>query len=101
MTAKKPMTQSFVPELDGTEEIGPYGIQFFQEMIGMLRWSTQLGITDILHELLLISQYQASPREGRMGEILHIFTFLDGKPRLNLYMNSEIPHLDYSLHNDP
>ena len=40
MTAKTPMTQSFVPELDGTEELGPYGIQFFKEVIGMLRWAT-------------------------------------------------------------
>ena len=49
MTAKKPMTQSFVPELDGTEEIGPYGIQLFQEIIGTIIWATELGRTDILH----------------------------------------------------
>ena len=37
-TADTPMTKLFVPELDGTEEIGPGGIQFYQEMIVMLRW---------------------------------------------------------------
>ena len=28
--AEKPTTKSFVPELDGTEELGPDGIQLFQ-----------------------------------------------------------------------
>ena len=35
-TANTPMTQSFVTELDGTEEVVPDGIQLFQEMIGIL-----------------------------------------------------------------
>ena len=34
---RTPMTQLFVPELDGTEELGPDGVQFFQETIGILR----------------------------------------------------------------
>ena len=48
-TADTPMTKSFVPELDGTEELGPDSIQFHQEMIGMLRWATELGRIDIIH----------------------------------------------------
>ena len=35
--AETPTTQSFVPELDATEELGPDGIQLFQETIGMLK----------------------------------------------------------------
>ena len=84
-TADTPMTKSFVPELDGTDELGPDGIQFYQEMILMLRWETELGRTDILHEVSILSQYQAEPIEGHMEEILHIFSFLDWKPRLTLY----------------
>ena len=100
-TTKTPMNQSFVPELDVTEELGPDGIQFFQETIGMIIWATELGRTDIVHEVSLLSQYQASPREGHMGNILHIFAFLDGKPILNMYMNPDITHLEYSLQSDP
>ena len=37
-----------------------------------------------------------------MGEILHIFAFLDGKPRLTLYMDPSLPRLNCSVHkNDP
>ena len=32
-TADTPMTKSFVPEVDGTEELGPDRIQFYQDMI--------------------------------------------------------------------
>ena len=45
------MTKSFAPELYGTEELGPDGIKFYQEMIGMLRWATEVGRTDILREV--------------------------------------------------
>ena len=91
-TEKTPTTKSFVPWLDGTEELGHDGIKFFQEMIVMLIWETELLITDILHEVLLLSHYRDSPREGNMEEILHIYAFLYEKQRLTLYMNLEIPH---------
>ena len=65
-SADTPMTKSFVPELDGTEELGSDGIQFYQEMIGMLRWATELGRKDILHEVSILLQYQAALRERHM-----------------------------------
>ena len=63
----------------------------------MLRWETELGRTDIIHEVSILSQYQAAPREGKMGEILHIFAFLDGKPIMSLYMDPALPRLNYSV----
>ena len=66
----------FVPELDGTPELGPDDHRFFQEMIGMLRWATELGRVDVLHEVSLLSQYQASLRQGHIEQFLHIFAFL-------------------------
>jgi hypothetical protein len=35
-----PMVLSYVPELDGSPELEADDIQFFQELIGMLRWAT-------------------------------------------------------------
>ena len=68
----------------------------------MLRWETELGRTDILHDESILSQYQAAPREGHTEEILHIIALLDGKPRLTLYMYPALPRLNYSVHkNDP
>ena len=64
----------------------------------MLRWETELGRKDILHEVSIFSQYLAAPREGHMEDILSIFAFLDGKPRLTLYMDPAFPRLNYSEH---
>ena len=68
LPSKEPtsMVSSFVPELDGKPELGPDDHRLFQEMIGMLRLSTELGQVDVLHELSLLSQYQAYPRRGHI-----------------------------------
>jgi hypothetical protein len=93
--AKTPMTRSFVPELDGTPKLDANETQYFQELIGMLRWATELGRVDILHEVLILSQYQASPREGHMEQIMHIFSFLKNKPKLSIYMDPSLPIIEY------
>lgn len=86
-----PMLTTYVPELDGTPELDPDGIQFFQELIGMLRWATEIGRVDILLETSLLSQYQASPREGHLQQLLHIFAYLKKKPKLTLYFDPSFP----------
>ena len=84
------MMSAFVPELDGTPELEPDDHRFFQEMIGMLRWATELGRVDVLHKVSQLSQYQASPRQGHMEQALHIFAFLDKNPKLTLYIWIEL-----------
>ena len=95
--AKTPMTASYYPELDTTPELEPDDITLYQEIIGMMRWATELGRVDILHEISLLSQYQASPREGHLEELLRIVAYLKAKPKLTLYMDPEEPTLDYTL----
>ena len=63
------MVSSFVLELDGTPELGPDDHRFFQEMIGMFRWETELGRLDVLHEVSLLYHYQASPRYGHIKQV--------------------------------
>jgi hypothetical protein len=43
-----------------------------------------------------MSQYQASPREGHLREVIHIFAFLKRKPKLTLYFDPAEPQLDES-----
>jgi hypothetical protein len=83
------------PELDVTEELDEQGITFFQELIGILRWATEIGRVDILFEVSLLSQYQASQREGHLTQLLHIFAFLRTHPKLTLYLSPELPNMDY------
>ena len=90
-----PMVQSYLPELDATEELEPDDIQFSQELIVMLRWATEIGRVDVLLETSLLSQHQAYPREGHMVQALHIFAYLKKKPKLTLYYDPVLPRMDY------
>ena len=51
-----PMMQSYLPELNATKELEPDNIQFFRELIGMLRYSTKIGRVDVMLETSLLSQ---------------------------------------------
>jgi hypothetical protein len=90
-----PMNITYSPELDVTTELNEDDITYFQELIGVLRWATEIGRVDILLEVSLLSQYQASPREGHLDQLLHIFSFLKKYPKLTLYMSPELPYIDY------
>ncbi len=65
-----PMMTNYLPELDGTEELDADETQIFQEYMGMLQWAIELGRVDVLLEVSLLSQYQASPRQGHMEQAL-------------------------------
>ena len=88
------MNSTIAVELDASEELDEEGIQYFQELIGILRWATEIGRVDILHEVSLLSQYQAAPREGHLVQALHIFAFLKRKPKLTLYFDLATPEID-------
>ena len=90
-----PMSTTYVPELDVTEELSDKDTTFYQELIGVLRWATEIGRVDILLEVSLLSQYQANPREGHLEQLLHIFGFLRKYPKLTLYLSPELPNMDY------
>jgi hypothetical protein len=66
------MNITFSPEIDVTEELSEDNVTFFQELIGVLRWATEIGRVDILPKVSLLSQYQESPREGHLEQALHI-----------------------------
>ena len=91
-----PMTSDFIPELDGTPELSESETTLYQEYIGMLRWATELGRVDIALEVSLLSQYQASPRQGHLEKVLHIWGYLKKKPKLTLYFDPGLPDIDYS-----
>ena len=90
-----PMVASYRPEIDQTPELDEKETTMFQEFIGMLQWAIELGRVDIAHEISLLSQYQASPRQGHMEQMMHIFYYLSKKPKTSLYMDPTFPDLGF------
>lgn len=90
-----PMSISYTPELDATTELDADDVTFYQELIGVLRWTTEIGRVDVLLEVSLFSQYSANPREGHLEQLLHIFAFLRKHPKLTLYLSPQMPLMNF------
>ena len=94
---KVPMSTSYRPELDSTEELEPDEITYYQELIGILRWSIEIGRVDMHLEVAVLSAYQASPRRGHLNALYQIFAFIKNNPKLTLYFDPRLPSIDYAV----
>ena len=77
--AKNPLPQGYRPELDVTPELDSDLASRYMQLIGILRWAVELGRIDIFHEVSILSQHQALPREGHLEAAYHIFAYLKNK----------------------
>ena len=71
----------------------------FHKLVGILRWAVYLGRFDIQIEVVLLSQYQASPQEVHLEVMYLIFHFLSNNPRKILVMETSMPNVDGSVFN--
>lgn len=67
---------TYRPELDDTNYCNPDLLTVFQNLIGILRWTCELGRVDVLYEVSVLSQYLAQPRIGHLNQTLNIFYYL-------------------------
>ena len=98
--ANVPMCQSYRPELDSSRELEGEDITYYQELMGILCWSIEIGRVDILTEVSKLSAYQASPRHGHLLALYQIFAYLKKKPKLSLYFDPRLPNVDYTAFQD-
>ena len=96
---KGPLPQGYKPELDTTEECSIEHMSRYQQLIGILRWAVELGRIDIQVEIAIMSQYQASPREGHLEALYLIFHYLARNPKKRLVMDPNLPLIDESAFN--
>jgi hypothetical protein len=69
--------KQYRPELDTTLECDAKQTNFYQNLLGVLRWIIELGRIDINFEVAVLSQYLVNPRLGHLQQALHIFKYLD------------------------
>jgi hypothetical protein len=95
-TAKVPFPTTYRPELDVSPELDTRGLSRYRQLIGILRWAVEIGRVDIYLETALLSQYLASPREGHMEAVYHIFAYLKKHPKSAIVFDPIAPDLDES-----
>jgi hypothetical protein len=79
-----PMQTGYRPELDVSPVLGPEQANYYQSLIGVLRWAVELGRIDIYIDVSLLSSYLAEPRIGHLEQVFHIFSYL--KHHMNSHM---------------
>jgi len=76
-TGLRPYPASYRPEMDVTPTLDEMGTNRFQQLIGILRWSIELGRIDILTEVSCLSQHLAEPRDVHLVAVYKIFKYLE------------------------
>ena len=94
---KQPLPSKYRPELDLTDELDDRDANYFQELIGVLRWAIELGRVDIAVEVSMLSSYLALPRQGHLDAAYHIFSYLMYRPKVWLAMDPNPPNINQSL----
>lgn len=91
-----PFVSGYLPSKDTSKELNADGTRYFQELIGILRWSIELGRVDILLEVSLLSTHLALPRVGHLQQVYHIFGYLKESPRRRLFFDPSHPNISES-----
>jgi hypothetical protein len=77
-----------------TDELDDAGLSRFRQLIGILRWAIELGRVDIYFEVAVLSQYLASPRQGHLEAVYHIFAYLKTHPKQKIVFDPYDPGVD-------
>ena len=93
---KTPLSGDYRPEIDPTQELDHQQQNYYQGLIGVLRWICELGRLDIIMPCSLMSRYLAQAREGHLNQIFHMFGYLKCHKRSKLVFDSDMPYVDES-----
>ena len=75
------MIQKYRPKIDISDELREDLATRFQQMVGILRWSVELGRIDIITEVSILSSNNVSPRKGHLEAAYQIFEHLSTHDR--------------------
>ena len=89
-----PLSQGYRPELDQTAELDAQRLNYYQGLVGVLRWICELGRVDILMPVSLMSRYLVSAREGHLQQLFHVFAYLKQYDRSTMVFDDTEPCYD-------
>jgi len=92
--AETPFSHGYRPELDMSSELDHVWTNYFQGLIGILRWIVELGRIDSIVPVSLLSRYLVSPRKGHLEQAYRIFAYLKQFNRPMLVFDDAEPKFD-------
>ena len=89
-----PMDINYHPEMDLSDHLTDEDTNWYQELIGTLRWLVEIGRIDIANGVSLLSSHLTSPREGHFMAALRIYGYLKRFPDYAMVFDSSYPKLN-------
>jgi hypothetical protein len=74
--AVTPFANGYHPEMDVTPELNAEQHNYFQGLIGVLRWACELWQIDILPNVSQLSHFLAAPQVEHLEQVFHIFAYI-------------------------
>jgi hypothetical protein len=81
-------------ELDTSPYCDDEEANYYQQQIGVLRWAVELGRIDIHTEVSMLAAYTASPRQGHLDALFHIYAYLHKHSRSRLVFDDSYVKID-------
>jgi hypothetical protein len=91
-----PMSNNYCPELDYSPYLADDTINYYMELIGILRWIVELGRIDIMVNVSILSSYSMAPRQGHLDRVFHIFGYLKQNKRATIVFDESHVEWDKS-----
>jgi hypothetical protein len=89
-----PLSSSYRPELDVSPLLGDEEANYYQQLIGILRWAVELGRIDIAFCTAIMSKYLIQPRRGHLNEVFHMFAYLKSHDCSLVVLDPSYPRVD-------
>ena len=84
-----PTAAYFHPELDESEFLNDDDHTYYQSLIGVLQWLSELGRIDITFATSSMAKFSASPRTNHLTYVLRIFSYLKTHDRSRVVFDYE------------
>ena len=91
---KTPLKSGYWPELDVSQELKADRVQYYMELIGVLRWAVEIGQVNILYETPIMSTHLALSRVGHFEQMFRVFGYLKEKPKQKIAFDPDHPFID-------
>ena len=70
---------------------------YYQSLIGVLRWCIEIGRIDLCTKVSLLSAYRAAPREGHLAAVLNVMSYLGQNHNTRLTFDPTYPEIEYEV----
>ena len=84
-----PLEPDYHPEVDTSPLLDDDRANYYQSMIGILLWASELGRIDVTQEVGLMARFGALPREGHFDAVVRMFAYLKKHLRSRLVYDTK------------